>query len=232
MCSVSACSEVQTCFPILPHTLHHRHNLLHTGNTHTHTCKKPKTPLWNTPLLFACCTALHCCSTLQRKLFRKACHTEAEELEEDSCSACRHSQPPSQCTFYCLHVYGHAYSLLLAFSPSNPPLLSPLLWKGLKMHWPLCCLLSWLLYWVYVCLCAPLPAASKSLFPLFLTLPLFFSSFFLKICVFPLFVSSLLCLPWCRRRRRMSRTQVPNPIWDCFCTACRPMGCFPQGPGS
>lgn len=37
MCSLSACSEVQTHFPILPHTLHHRHSLLHPGNTHTHT---------------------------------------------------------------------------------------------------------------------------------------------------------------------------------------------------
>lgn len=37
MRSVSARSEVKTCFPILPHTLHHRYNCLHTGNAHTRT---------------------------------------------------------------------------------------------------------------------------------------------------------------------------------------------------
>lgn len=31
--SFGACSEVQTCFPIRPHTLHHRHTVLHRGNT-------------------------------------------------------------------------------------------------------------------------------------------------------------------------------------------------------
>lgn len=66
MCSISACSEVQTCFPILPHTLHHRHNLLHTGNTHTHTNMqkneiKKTVPLNSTLvfyLVFIC--LLHC----------------------------------------------------------------------------------------------------------------------------------------------------------------------------
>lgn len=66
-----------------------------------------------------------------------------------------------------------------------PSFISSSLVKRIKMHWPLCCLLSRLLYWVFVSLCAPLPAASKSLFPLFLTLPPFFN-----LCL------SLLCCAW------------------------------------
>lgn len=81
------------------------------------------------------------------------------------------------------------------------------------MHWPLCCLLSTPLFSVCVhermCACAyayvclfPLPL--KSLFPLLSPLPS------LLICFFC--VPALLCLAWCRRRRRMSRTQVLSTV--------------------
>lgn len=136
MCSVSARSEVQTCFPILPHTLQYRHTVLHRGNTHIHSHRKPNP-------LFICfyLSCIVCCAAVQT-FQMKTCHIDAEELGivEGSCSTCAQWQPPTppcplQCSYCCLRVYGHAYGLLLAFSPFNPfPLLSPplSLVKGLK----------------------------------------------------------------------------------------------------
>lgn len=125
-----------------------------------------------------------------------------------------HPPCPLQCSYCCLRVYGHAYGLLLAFSPFNPfPLLSPplSLVKGLKCTGLfaassrlLYCVCTWAYVCVRVCLCVPLPTASKSLFPLLSPLPS------LLICFFC--VPALLCLAWCRRRRRMSRTQVLSTV--------------------
>lgn len=113
-----------------------------------------------------------------------------------------------------------AYCWLSLLSVHSLLFISPSLVKGIKTHWPLCCLLSRLLYWVCVwasvCVCAyvrPLPTASKSLFPLISHTPLFFYNLCFLLCVL-----SLPCLAWCRRRRRMSRTQVPEPVCDCLCT--------------
>lgn len=91
MCSVNSCSEVQTCFPILPHTLHHRHSLLYRGNTHANK------NLTNTPLFLAHCyllAALRCTAVQPSK---GNCLEKPVTLRQtnwsSSCSTCRHSQP-------------------------------------------------------------------------------------------------------------------------------------------
>lgn len=117
MCSVNACSEVQTCFPILPHTLHHRHSLLHRGNTHTNTCKKKKS-LRNTPLFLAHCyllAALRCTAVQSSK---GNCLEKPVTLRQknwsSSCSTCRNSQslPSVPSTAFMCMVMLRAYCWL------------------------------------------------------------------------------------------------------------------------
>lgn len=127
MRSVSARSEVKTCFPILPHTLHHRYNCLHTGNARTRTdVTKPSFLIW---------PSLPLCFHLLVLLLRNAAQSPDENLLEElkaeifgfgvheahADSQSQHSRVPSRC----LHMYHHAYSLLalLAFLPFLFPLL-------------------------------------------------------------------------------------------------------------
>lgn len=135
MCSVSARSEVQTCFPILPHTLQYRHTVLHRGNTHIHS-QKTKSALHLFLLVLYC--LLRCCSNLPNENLPHWCRRIGDcwgFLQHMRTMTAPHPPCPLQCSYCCLRVYGHAYGLLLAFSPFNPfPLLSPplSLVKGLK----------------------------------------------------------------------------------------------------
>lgn len=139
--SVSPGSEVQASFPILPHTLHHRHTLLHRGNTlwrRAHTLYCP-------PLFSVCCTATQPSKIKSQRKSRRW-GTEGGHAR-------------------CRHVCCHAYSLLLPSSPFNPnssylppppPLRCPFAYEKDLKRCPLCFLLSTTLIkcvcvFVYVC---------------------------------------------------------------------------------
>lgn len=113
----------------------------------THTKKKS---LRNTPLFLPHCyllAALRCTAVQPSK---GNCLEKPVTLRQknwsSSCSTCRHSQPlPSvlSTAFMCM-VMLRAYCWLSLLP--IPPFISCSLVKGIIMHWPLCCLLSRLLY--------------------------------------------------------------------------------------
>lgn len=109
MRSVSAHSEVKTCFPILPHTLHHRYNCLHTGNTRTRTdvtkpsfLIRPSLPLCFHLLVLLLCNAAQ---SPEGNLL--------EELKAETFGFGVHEAHAANTPIphRCLHMYHHAYSI-------------------------------------------------------------------------------------------------------------------------
>lgn len=127
MRSVSARSEVKTCFPILPHTLHHRYNCLHTGNAHTRTdvtkpsfLIRPSLPLcFHLLVLLLRNAAQSPKGNLLEELKAETFGLGVHEAHADSQSQHLPPVPPR-----CLHMCHHAYSLLASLASS---FLSPLL---------------------------------------------------------------------------------------------------------
>lgn len=207
MSSFGACSEVQACFPIRPHTLRHRHTVLHRGNAHS-----LHTPMYASQKLksdsgalrqlsfggaLPCPpAALRCAAAppAARKLHRK----KASGRCRGTTTVCR---ARAFMAYFCL-------SLLPASPSSNPAPRTPapqnlyLLVKGIKtLHRPPCCLFYRVFVRRFICAVftpsAPTSTTTlllNSLFHLFPTRPLF-----LNLCLFSF--SPLCCLSTVQKKK-------------------------------